>query len=292
MAISKEFVQHIINETIDEQPKVIGISPVSGGCIHNAQKVTTVKGNFFIKMNQASDLNMFKTEYSGLELLASAGEINVPESIACGVRDGQAYLLLNFIDSSARKSSFWNDFGLALANLHKNHCNDRYGLSYNNYIGRLDQFNEFSEDWISFFIEQRLEAQLKLAFDNGYIDRTYLTNCTRFYQKLPELLPVEPPSLLHGDLWSGNFMTGEEGQPVIIDPAVYYGHREIELSFTQMFGGFDRQFYRSYMEAYPLQPGFESRVEIYNMYPHLVHVNLFGPSYLGGVTPVIRRYAK
>jgi len=292
MAITKELVQHIICETIDEQLKVINISPISGGCIHNAQKVVTNKGNYFIKMNQASDLNMFKTEYSGLELLRDTGEIDVPEPIACGVRDGQAYLLLNFINSNSRKSSFWNDFGRALANLHKNQCNDRYGLFYDNYIGRLDQFNEFSEDWISFFIEQRLKVQLKLAFDNRYIDRAYLAKCTLFYQKLPELLPVEPPSLLHGDLWSGNFTTGEEGQPVIIDPAVYYGHREIELSFTQMFGGFDRQFYRSYMEAYPLEPGFESRVEIYNIYPHLVHVNLFGSSYLSGVTPVIRRYVK
>ncbi len=290
MSRTKEIIQRIIDETIEEQLKVIGVSPVSGGCIHNAQRVVTEKGDYFIKMNNASDLAMFKTEYSGLELLASAGEIDVPEPIASGIQDGQAYLILKFIHGGPRRSTFWDDFGVALANLHKNHRNDRYGLSYNNYIGRLDQFNKFSEDWISFFIEQRMEVQLKFAFDNGYIDRAYLENCTRFYQKLPDLLPVEPPSLLHGDLWSGNFMTGEEGQPVIIDPAVYYGHREIELSFTQMFGGFDRQFYRSYKEVYPLEPGFENRVEIYNIYPHLVHVNLFGPSYLSGVTPVIRRY--
>lgn len=290
MAVTKEIIQGIIDNTIAEQPEVIGVSPVSGGCIHNAQKVITSKGNYFVKVNRASDLNMFETEYSGLELLARAGEINVPEPISSGVIDGQAYLLLNFINSASRKRSFWHDFGAAMASLHKNHQNDQYGLSYSNYIGRLDQFNEFSDDWISFFIGQRLEVQFRLAFDNGYIDRPYLEKCKRFYQKLPDLLPVDPPSLLHGDLWSGNYMTGEEGQPVIIDPAVYYGHREIELSFTKMFGGFDRQFYRSYIEAYPLESGFENRVDIYNIYPHLVHVNLFGPSYLGGVTPVIGRY--
>jgi fructosamine-3-kinase len=292
MGISKEIVQSIINEAIEDQPQVLNVSPVSGGCIHNAQKINTSSGNYFVKVNHAADLNMFETEYSGLELLASSGEINVPEPISSGVIDGQAYLLLNFINSSSRKSSFWYDFGNAMARLHKFHQNDRYGLSYSNYIGRLDQYNEFSEDWISFFIGQRLEIQLRLAFDNGYIDRSYLQSCARFYQRLPDLLPVEPPSLLHGDLWSGNFMTGKEGQPVIIDPAVYYGNREIELSFTKMFGGFDRQFYRSYMEAYPLEPGFENRVDIYNIYPHLVHVNLFGPSYLGGVTPVIRKYSR
>lgn len=291
MAITKEIVQNIINDTITDQPEVTGISPVSGGCIHNAQKITTSQGNYFIKLNQASDLKMFETEYSGLKLLAEAGEVNVPEPISSGVVDGQAFLLLHFINSSSRKSSFWYNFGSALARLHKFHQNDRYGLSYSNYIGRLDQYNVFSDDWISFFIDQRLEIQLRLAFDNGYIDKSYLQSCTRFYKRLPDLLPVEPPSLLHGDLWSGNFMTGEEGQPVIIDPAVYYGNREIELSFTKMFGGFDRQFYLSYFEEYPLEPGFEERVDIYNIYPHLVHVNLFGPSYLGGVTPVIRKYS-
>ena len=290
MAITREFIQGIINETIADQPEVIAISPVSGGCIHNAQKITTTQGDYFAKVNSAADLNMFETEYSGLELLAAAGEIGVPEPISCGVLEGQAYLLLNFINSGSRRSSFWIDFGVELANLHKLHQNNRYGLSYSNYIGRLDQFNEFSDDWISFFIRQRLEVQIRLAFDNGYIDRSYLEKCNRFYQILPDLLPVEPPSLLHGDLWSGNFMTGEDGEPVIIDPAVYYGHREIELSFTKMFGGFDHHFYRSYMEAYPLEPGFENRVDIYNIYPHLVHVNLFGPSYLGGVTPVINKY--
>ena len=291
MAITKEIIQGIIDETIAGQPEVIGISPVSGGCIHNAQKIITSGGNYFVKLNNASDLNMFETEYSGLKLLAEAGEINVPEPISNGVIDGQAYLLLNFIDSSSRKSRFWHEFGIAMARLHKFHQNDQYGLSYSNYIGRLDQYNEFSDDWVSFFIEQRLEVQFKLAFDNGYIDRSYLENCTLFYKQLPGLLPVEPPSLLHGDLWSGNFMTGEAGQPVIIDPAVYYGNREIELSFTKMFGGFDRKFYHSYKEVFPLEPGFEDRVDIYNIYPHLVHVNLFGPSYLGGVTPVIRKYS-
>ena len=290
MSDIKRLVQQIISEEIEAELNVTGISPVSGGCIHNAQKVITDKGTYFIKMNNASDLDMFKTEYSGLELLAGTGEIDVPAPISWGERNGKAFLLLEFINSGPRKSSFWDDFGTSLANLHKNHQNDLCGLSYNNFIGRLDQFNKFSEDWISFFVEQRLEVQMKMAFNNGYIDSSYLSRCSRFYQKLPDLLPVESPSLLHGDLWSGNFMTGEEGQPVIIDPAVYYGHREIELSFTQMFGGFDRQFYRSYMEAYPLEPGFEERVDIYNIYPHLVHVNLFGPSYLGGVTPIINRY--
>jgi len=290
MHIHNETVGDILKNSLKEEVKVFDISPISGGCIHHAQKVRTDKGLYFIKINKSVDENMFKTEFSGLQLLEKANEIDVPTPIAFGTYHNQAYLILEFIESQYRKNDFWLDFGHSLANLHRNHHNDRYGLSYNNYIGRLDQINDFHEDWLTFFIERRLEVQLKLAYDNRYIDRSYLTRFKDFYKKLPDLLPVEPPSLLHGDLWSGNFMTGNEGQPVIIDPAVYYGNREIEISFTQMFGGFDKLFYDSYFEAYPLAPGFDNRVEIYNIYPHLVHVNMFGTSYLGGVTSVLRKY--
>lgn len=290
MAITKEIIQGIIDETIAGQPEVIGISTVSGGCIHNAQKVITSKGNYFIKVNHDSDLNMFETEYSGLEMLAKANEIDVPKPVACGKYQNQSYLVLGFIDGHHRKNDFWKDFGRSLAYLHKNHQNSQFGLDHNNYIGRLDQYNDFHDEWVKFFIDQRLEVQIKLAYDNALIDISYLERFRQFYKELPNLLPEEPPSLLHGDLWSGNFMTGSEGQPVIIDPAVYYGNREIELSFTQMFGGFDRLFYEYYSETFPLAPGFDNRVDIYNIYPHLVHVNMFGTSYLGGVTNVLRKF--
>jgi len=291
MRINRDFFQEILNNALNEEIKVLYFSSISGGCIHNAQKVSTDMGIYFIKLNKSSDVNMFKTEYSGLKLLSNANEIEVPSPITYGTANGQAYLLLEFINSQHRKKDFWIDFGQSMAHLHMNHKNDQYGLSYNNYIGRLDQFNDFRNDWLSFFIHQRLEVQLKLAFDNGYVNRNYLDQFERFYKILPDILPEEPPSLLHGDLWSGNFMTGEEGQPVIIDPAVYYGNREIELSFTKMFGGFDSIFYETYHEVYPLSPGFDNRVEVYNIYPYLVHVNLFGTSYLSGVDRVIKRYS-
>jgi fructosamine-3-kinase len=288
--ISKELIQVILNRDLDDDIKVLELSSIAGGCIHNAQKVKTNKGLFFIKLNKSSHLDMFKTEFSGLELLAGANEIDVPTPISNGIESGQAYLMTSFVDSRQRKDDFWIDFGQSLALLHKKHQNNQYGLSYDNYIGRLDQYNNFQNEWIPFFISQRLEVQLKLAYDNGYVDRTYLECFSRFCIVLPDLLPEEPPSLLHGDLWSGNFMTGEKGQPVVVDPAVYYGNREIELSFTRMFGGFDALFYRTYHDIFPLAPGFDDRVEIYNLYPHLVHVNMFGGSYLNGVTPVLRKY--
>jgi fructosamine-3-kinase len=290
MTYSKDFINEILKNALDDEIQVSSISSISGGCIHNAQKISTNKGLYFVKLNRDTDVHMFETEYAGLELLAEANELDVPKPLAFGIYSGQAYLILEFIESQHRKNDFWIDFGRSLANLHLKHKNDQYGLNHNNYIGRLDQFNDFHKDWITFFIDQRLEVQLKMAFNNSYIDEAYLERFGRFYKQLPGLLPVEPPSLLHGDLWSGNFMIGANGQPVIIDPAIYYGNREIELSFTQMFGGFDRLFYDSYFESFPLAPGFDDRVEIYNIYPHLVHVNLFGASYLGGVTSVLRKY--
>jgi len=132
-------------------------------------------------------------------------------------------------------------------------------------------------------LNRNISVKLTLAISSYYRFR-------KLYDELPSLLTIERPALLHGDLWSGNFMVGNEGEPVLIDPAVYYGHREIEMSFTKMFGGFDKEFYEVYDQTYPLEPGFESRVDIYNLYPYLVHINLFGTSYLGGVDRVVRRY--
>ena len=288
--MNQPLVQHILSLALGETVQIISVSTISGGCIHNAQKITTDKGPYFMKLNRSDDLEMFRTEFSGLRLLANAKEIDVPVPLGYGIEGNQAYLLTEFIESSPRSDGFWVDFGQSLANLHKNHQNDRFGLSYDNYIGRLEQHNDFHDDWLSFFIHQRLEIQLRLALDHGYFDNSYLQRFKSFYAKLPELLPEEPPSLLHGDLWSGNFMIGGQSQPVIIDPAVYYGNREIELSFTQMFGGFDPLFYQTYQDVYPLTPGFDKRVEIYNLYPSLVHVNMFGTSYMGGVDRVIRKY--
>ena len=143
---------------------------------------------------------------------------------------------------------------------------------------------------IDFIIHNRLEYQLKLAKQNGLVSHDLIDRYRKFYDLLPGLLPVDKPALLHGDMWSGNVMVGDDGQACLIDPAVYYGHREIELAFTRMFGGFGHDFYSAYQSTYPLEPGFDERVEIYNIYPHMVHVNLFGTSYLGGVESVLRRY--
>ncbi len=287
---ANSFYENLLKQIFGESIRLTDSSSTSGGCIHNTVKLTTNRGNYFLKWNENISDDMFEKEGKGLKLLFQADEIKVPEVISFGELEDKKYLLMEYLEPSPQIAGYWEDFGISLANLHRNHLNNKYGLDHDNYIGSLYQKNNFRNSWIDFFREERLEAQLQLALKNGLVSSEFASRYQKFYNLLPNLLPENPPSLLHGDLWNGNFMTGPDGKACLIDPAVYYGNREIELAFTRMFGGFDSQFYSSYHDAYPLEPGFDLRVEIYNMYPSMVHVNLFGTSYLLGVESVLRRY--
>jgi protein-ribulosamine 3-kinase len=282
--------ESILSEVFGKSTKLKGTSVISGGCINNAIKLMTSDGNFFLKWQTDIPEDMFQKEAEGLKLLSKSGNITTPEVIAIGNIEGKHYLLMTYIESASPKNDYWNHFGTALAEMHRNNTAEEYGLDYDNYIGKLPQPNNIKEVWIDFFIHSRLEFQLKLAVRNRMVDNKFIDRYRKFYEFLPDLLPVDQPALLHGDMWSGNVMVGSDGFVCLIDPAVYYGHREIELAFTQMFGGFDYGFYDAYASTYPLEPGFEERVGIYNIYPHMVHVNLFGQSYLNGVESVLRKY--
>ena len=284
------FFESILEESLGRSVKLKGTQFKSGGCINNALKLNTSEGDYFLKWQSGIPEDMFGKEAKGLELLQSANAMNIPKVIAFGVLDGKHYLLMENIDSAPSKADYWSHFGRALAEMHSNNSNPKYGLDHDNYIGKLPQQNDYDENWIDFFIEKRLDFQLRLAVKNQLVNSHFVNRYRKFYDILPELLPVDQPALLHGDLWSGNVMVGHDGYVCLIDPAVYYGHREIELAFTQMFGGFGQDFYTSYQEIYPLESGFDERVGIYNIYPHMVHVNLFGTSYLSGVESVLRRY--
>ena len=157
--------------------------------------------------------------------------------------------------------------------------------------GRFEQYNHPNSNWINFFIEQRLDVQVKLAIKSGAVDAGWEKKFEALYAKLPSLIAVEKPSLIHGDLWSGNLITDEKGEPCLIDPAVYYGNREADLAMTRLFGGFSGEFYSAYEEAFPLPPGAEGRVDLYNLYPLLVHVNLFGGSYVHSVESILRAFS-
>lgn len=278
--------QRVLQDALKTQVEVFSSSPVGGGCISHACRVESSEGVFFMKTNQPSMEDLFKSEEKGLTLLSSTKEIAIPKVIGTGVIDDAAYIVLEHINGGLKSITFFEDFGQKLARLHQ-HSSKEYGLHFDNYIGSLPQSNVKKSDWLTFFIEKRLQFQLKL---DSYIPSEIILLFERLYTRLPDLLPDYGPSLLHGDLWSGNYLVGETGDVVLIDPAVYYGNREIELAFTRMFGGFDTAFYHAYEEVFPLEPGFEDRIDIYNLYPLLVHHNLFGGGYLNTAVATLKKY--
>ncbi len=289
MSWEKEVILKIA-DVIGRDVTLDSVSAIGGGSINDTYKIATNEGNFFLKKNLASLYpEMFEKEELGIKLLEQTNEITVPEIISTGEINNTSFLILDYIESGVIESNFWPEFGSKLANLHK-HSSGFFGLDYNNYIGSLIQSNTKHLKWNEFFINERLNYQVKLARDSGKVGNDYVKNFDRFYRKLENIFPIEPPALVHGDLWSGNFMVNNIGQPVIIDPAVYYGHREMDLGMSKLFGGFDRQFYDSYNDHYPLEVGWRERLQYCNLYPLMVHVNLFGGSYLNSVKEILSRF--
>jgi fructosamine-3-kinase len=197
---------------------------------------------------------------------------------------------MEWVEGGIKGQGFWADFGRGLALLHR-HTRDHFGLERDNYIGSLVQHNTPASDWPSFFIHQRLEPQLKMARDRKRVEAGMAFRFERLFHQLDKLFPAEPPALIHGDLWSGNFLCDDQGCPVLIDPAVYYGHREMDLAMTKLFGGFDVALYTAYHAEWPLEKGWEERVDLCNLYPLMVHVNLFGGGYVAQVEGVLKRFA-
>ena len=263
-------------------PKIIlkSITPVSGGCINNALKLQTNNGAFFAKWNENQKDDMFQIESEGLKCLKKAG-IYVPEVIAFD----RNLLILEFIYSSNPDAYFWENFGRNLARMHLYQA-EKFGLDYDNYIGTLKQLNTKKEDWVDFFIHNRLMPQL--ATDNFPV--SIKNNFEKLFVKLPNLIPKEFPSLIHGDLWNGNFLIHDNSQPVFVDPAIYFGNREMDIAMSQLFGNFHPDFYSSYDEVFPFQKGWKERTNLCNLYPLLVHVNLFGRGYLNQVKNILSYY--
>lgn len=261
-------------------------SSTSGGCINSGGKLITSADIFFLKWNDAKKFaNMFEAEAKGLRLLESSRAIRVPKVVGTSIEGSFQFILLEFVEGRP-SGNYWRQLGAELATLHQVTA-ETAGLDHSNYIGSLPQVNTKQKSWVEFFITHRLEVQLKLL---SRTDSSLSKNFDSLFKKLPELLVEEPHSLLHGDLWSGNIIATSQGEPCLIDPAVYFGNREAEISFTLLFGGFDDEFYRAYHEVFPLQNGFRERVPIYNLYPLLVHCNLFGGGYLTQVKSMLKKW--
>ena len=261
--------------------KVAAVQSKSGGSINSAHRLQGEDACYFVKLNRKELLPMFEAELAGLEEMAECREVRVPRAIVCGKTAEHAFLVLENIDLQSGGSDSDRLLGRQLAQLHRQK-KPYFGWHRDNTIGSTLQLNDVCDSWIEFWKNQRLDFQLKLAGKNGFGSRI---------QKPGERLCAElaclfsgygpEPSLLHGDLWAGNAAADEDRQPVIFDPACYYGDREADLAMTELFGGFSGDFYSAYTEVYPLDSGYPVRKKLYNLYHILNHLNLFGASYLG-----------
>jgi len=270
--------------------QLLAVKSVSGGCINSAYRLDTDQGNFFLKMNDASRYpGMFVAERRGLDLLRSAKALRVPRPIAVGEVDAQQYLLCEWFNQTTPAEDHDELLGRGLARMHRV-SDTSFGLDHDNWIGSLPQSNTRSGSWADFFTEQRIMPQIRLAEQQGLLTPKLRGLLDKLMVRLPTLFPLEPPSLIHGDLWGGNAMTDQSGRPVIFDPAAYFGHREMDIGMMHLFGGFGRRVFDSYNEAYPLTPEWQSRIALCQVYPLLVHVNLFGVSYITQTEAAIRPY--
>jgi len=284
--IPEDIRQRVIEEL---QTEILTVRPLGGGCIHQAHRMETPERTYFIKWNRPDQWDNFRVEQKGLESLDETNTVRIPEVVMLGKTNQHAFLMLEFVESGRPAKDYWTVFGANIARLHQ-HSHDQFGLSYDNYIGSLPQPNGWKDSWVEFFIERRIRPKLRQALDQGSLSRDALRKFETLFGKLADFFPDEPPALLHGDLWGGNILVGEDGHAVIFDPAVYYGHREMELAFMTLFERQPRDFYNAYQEVWSLEAGWEDRLDLYNFYPLLVHVILFGRGYVDSLMRVLGRY--
>lgn len=287
---SEEKIKARIEEKLDN--KIKSMSSLSGGCISDAYKLTTIEGsNYLLKYYPGISDDMFEKEANGLRELAKPNAIRIPEVLSVD----KDYILLEFISSGSKKKNFFEDFGRKFAEMHK-YSADEFGFYEDNYIGSNPQINipdkNEKTNWVSFYFNKRILFQIKLAEKLGNATPELRKSILKLEEKIEEIIRTseEKPSLLHGDLWSGNYMVDENGGAVLIDPAVYYGHREADLGMTKLFGGFASEFYKSYNDTYPLDDGYEYRENIYKLYHVLNHLNLFGGGYYSQAISLIKFY--
>lgn len=262
---------------------------IGGGCINSTYWVEDGARRFFVKVNRASGLFMFEAEADGLREIAATGVIRVPNPVCAGVAEDSAFLVLEFIDFSSGRKGRAEDLGRQLADMHRVSAT-QYGWRRDNTIGSTPQINTPADNWPEFWRDRRIGRQLALAVSHGYggaLQRKGERLLARLDGFFPGYAPL--PSLLHGDLWGGNYAYSASGEPVIFDPAVYYGDRETDLAMTELFGGFPAAFHAAYREAFPLDSGYPMRKALYNLYHLLNHLNMFGEGYLGQAEGMIEK---
>ncbi len=280
----------MIKELLEERLglSISSLQPISGGDINHAALIhIRDQPSLFVKYNQyPAGSDMLSKEAKGLEILDRLSAFSIPKVHHCESVYAHHFLVMDYIQQAKATDSHWLTFGERLADMHRQ-SQQPYGLDHDNYIGSLPQSNQLHTDWHSFYYHERLLPQLKLGIRNGVFHSSDLSLLQQLYQVLPELVSTEGPALLHGDLWSGNYLMAEEGI-TLIDPAVYYGDREMDLAMMRLFGGFPASAYAAYQEAYPLPYGYQKRIDLYQLYPIMVHANLFGGQYIAQARQIIK----
>lgn len=279
----KEHCQQKLNHPVTD------IQPVSGGDINQAFKVQTSGQSFFVKYQKSPQaMEMFRTEAKALRILANAGVIRIPEVVHWGsLEQNDAMLLLEYIAPGQTSAGQMRAFGHQLAQLHRISQSD-YGWEEDNFIGTLPQKNRLHTTAASFLESERLRPQWEMARKQGFFSTREERAFANLLDTLPEMIPEEQPALIHGDLWGGNYLIDQSGNAVLIDPASSYGLREMDIAMSRLFGNFGPAFYEGYEEEWPLPPGYEEREEIHQLYYLLVHVNLFGQSYISPVQRILK----
>jgi len=287
----KESLKELIEKQMGSAISSMEFDPVGGGSINDTYRLNLNGGmKFFLKVNSSTRFpGLFAKEKSGLAFLAKQNCILTPSVRLEGIVDDYQLLLLEWIEQGIRDENFWKKFGEELARLH-NVGHEQFGFWENNYMGSLPQLNNFAGSWSDFFTSYRLQSQIELAIGKRLLQKKHIVTFESLFKKIDSMFDAEKASLLHGDLWSGNFMCNERSEPVLIDPAIYFGHRSMDLAMTTLFGGFDRVFYDSYNYHFPFPPNYEEQWEICNLYPLLIHLNLFGSGYLGQIERTLRMF--
>lgn len=288
MQNNNPLIQHL-SEITGETLKNASLNPVYGGDINHCYCLKADSLSWFIKLNKPELKSMFAAEAEGLKELARTQTINVPKVITCGNNAEFSYLILEYIDLKPCRSEAEHHLGQKLAQLHRQK-QPFYGWHIDNTIGKTPQHNQSCDDWIEFWQKQRLYKQLQLAAEKGYTGKLQ-TQGEKLCADLSRFFSSYKPqaSLVHGDLWSGNAACDYSGNPVIFDPACYYGDREVDLAMTELFGGFGRSFYAAYQSEWSLDEGYPIRKTLYNLYHILNHLNLFGSGYESQASGMIAR---
>jgi fructosamine-3-kinase len=286
----RQAVMAVLEKKLNNPTDIKVTRPLGGGDINYALMLETSTGKYFLKYNSASRYpGMFKAEAEGLKLMQSTNTVAVPDVVGFGDDGQEAFLILQYLEKGYRSEKMMEQAGRQLAFMHKTTA-PVFGLECDNYIGSLPQKNTRYAKWSDFFAASRIEPMLRMAREKGLLDPKILRAFSNLLARLDELVPAEPPALVHGDLWGGNYLPCTDGKVYLIDPAVYFGHREMDLAMTMLFGGFPEAFYEGYEAVFPLQKGWKKRIDIHNLYPLLVHVNLFGGGYVSSVASIVNKF--